>query len=88
MTWNFRVHKHTVESALGPETIYDVIEVYYNEDGSIWAYSHPYTLEAYEEFEWIEKDLQHIAEACKLPVLTDEDLPVANEEPPEDEEEL
>ena len=51
------------------EKYYDIYEVYYKGDGSIWAWSaEPVTL-MFEDFEDATETIRHIAECCEKTVL-------------------
>jgi len=88
MTWNYRLCKHKVKIRDKEYTIYDIRDVYYNEDGSIYAYSEEKTpLESTLDYDETEKDaiktfkfdLTKMLECISKPVL-DLDIIIFNQE--------
>jgi len=81
MTWNYRVFetKHDGKAFAysidgekeqpEPWSSFDIREVYYNEDGEIWAYSD--TMSPFgESTEELKKDVSMYLEAFKKPAIT------------------
>jgi hypothetical protein len=68
MTWNYRVFEEKHEQP-EPWSSFDIREVYYNEDGEIWAYSD--TVSPFgESSEELKEDISMYLEAFKKPALT------------------
>lgn len=73
MRWNYRVMKLTDEAG---EEHFDLMEVYYNDDGSLMGYcnSHPFNFyddgDITKAIEFYKKTLYNIEIALDKPVLT------------------
>lgn len=70
MHWNYRILKH--------ETHYEVVECYYNDDGTIRGYcSASFILDAPEELSSL---IEMLKEASNKPVIKLEDIEVTEED--------
>ncbi len=69
MSWNHRVIRRVYKSETYEETLYGVYEVYYNPDGSIFAYTeNPVDAEA-ETLEDLQEILEWMLKSLDKPVL-------------------
>lgn len=68
MTWNYRVFREA-------EGGYVIREVYYEDDGSIFACTQDAVNPFGETLEELAQDLKYLKQALKLPVLTMADIP-------------
>jgi uncharacterized hydantoinase/oxoprolinase family protein len=70
MSWNYRIFKriHNHKYLHEPETLYEIRETYYDEDGSItmWAEIPDIISDNLEGVRWT---LQEMMEACNKPVI-------------------
>ncbi|MBI5652611.1 MAG: hypothetical protein HZC40_19530 [Chloroflexi bacterium] len=71
MTWNYRVFRDAKDA-------YVIREVYYEEDGSIFACTQDAVEPFGETVEELAQDLKYFKQALKLPVLTMADIPGAS----------
>lgn len=76
--WNYRVRVRSYVSdvpGIEPEEQFDIIEVYYHEDDSIWAYGEA-VLPMGDTKKGLRKDLTAMLKALDKPALEEKDLPV------------
>ena len=71
MTWNYRVFREAKDA-------YVIREVYYEEDGSIFACTQDAVKPFGETVEELAQDIKYFKQALKLPVLTMADIPGAS----------
>lgn len=71
MTWNYRIIKYTDSEGTSH---FGIHEVYYDATGRPETYTESACSPYGESFDEFESDLNHMAEALRLPVLTDEDF--------------
>ena len=84
--WNYRVVEKGVTGKVDCSemdydiTIYEIHEVYYDEDGSITMWSAE-SIAGYGESDWrdLKADLEYMLEACSKPILKESDLPDSGE---------
>lgn len=67
MTWNHRVVHNS-------DGTYTINEVYYNDDGSVWAWTAPVEVIG-ESLDEVRQTLQQMQECLMAPVLESKDLP-------------
>lgn len=82
--WNYRVvekvlSKHEHDTSYDT-TVYEVHEVYYDEDDNITMWSAE-PIAGYGEGDWrdLKADLEYMLEACNKPILKESDLPDSGE---------
>ena len=69
MSWNYRVMKRKIKGADYEEEFYAIYEVYYEDDGSIKAWTEkPVSIQG-ETLEELKNDLGYYSKALKEPVL-------------------
>jgi hypothetical protein len=66
MSWNYRVIR---QDEGGGEYNYEIHEVYYNDDGSIWAIAESASYPGGDSVEELQKDYEMMREAFNLPAL-------------------
>lgn len=83
MSWNHRVIKKTYQPS-GEES-YGIHEVYYNENGEIYAYTEEPIRIACETPEALREYIQWCLNACDKPILVDGEVEFAKDELSEEE---
>ena len=74
MTWNHRVVKKSTDTGDGLDEIYEIHEIYYDDDGEILCYSENPTVPMGLDLSDLEGDLKLRLEALDKPVLEMKDL--------------
>jgi len=69
MTWNHRVIRRTYEGTDYQEIRYEIHEVFYNDDGSIYAYTEESIEPSGETLKELKQDLKWMKKALEKPVL-------------------
>lgn len=74
MSWNYRIIRHT--DTITREEYYELIECYYNDDGSLMGYTE-YPSPDGGTVEELQESYKMMAEAFTKPVLNPSDFPEA-----------
>lgn len=68
--WNHRVIKHVYDTPDGDQAVwYNIHEVYYNEDGTIWAHTENPTAGHGETIEELRESLERMLKCLEFPIL-------------------